>query len=120
MKRKVKSMGGVEIHTTKDGTAVVYVRYQANGKQYREKIGPDQTYAEAGKPGPQRKSWTVDEAKRILKERRADIRDARLRDEVWLSPTERRKAAEIEAEHQAAQLETERAALLWKTRPTDG
>ena len=34
--RKVKSARGVEIHRTKDGTEVVYVKFQCAGRQYRE------------------------------------------------------------------------------------
>ena len=63
MKRKVKSARGVEIHRTKDGTEVVYVKYQHAGKQYRERVGPSMTAAQAGLPGPQGRNVTIEKAR---------------------------------------------------------
>ena len=82
-KRKVKSLGGVQIHRTRDGTDVVYIRYQANGVQHRERIGPSMTAADAGLPGPQGRNVTVEKARRLLKERRNEIRDAKLAGVEW-------------------------------------
>ena len=43
--RKVKSVRGVQLHRTKGGHEVVYIRYQYNGGQYRERIGVSMTAA---------------------------------------------------------------------------
>lgn len=96
-KRKVKSMRGVEIHTPKKGKPTVYIRYMANGEQKREWIGESLKASEAGLPGPPNRDLTIEKARRILRERRNEIRDARAQEIKWLSPKDRKQEVEKDA-----------------------
>ena len=88
--KRVKSIRGVEIHRTKSGTSIIYLRYQANGRQFRERVGPS-AKDQFGK------DETLIAARKLLKERRSEIHEARMRREPWLSPKERKQLAAEEA-----------------------
>src|SRR5262245_28619281 len=108
--RKVKSIRGVVVHSTTTGDKVVYIRFQADGREYRERIGVSVTNENG-------KEETIAEAHRRLRERRREIREARVRGEKWTTPEERRRAAEraaAEAEAAARAAVEARRALLFE------
>lgn len=105
--KRTRSLQGVEWYETKAGEAVVYIRYQCNGRQHRECIGPverdqygrDQTHAQA---------------KRILRDRRREIDQAKTEGREWLPPRARRKAEVVKAKAAAIAASVDRAPLLFE------
>lgn len=94
----VRSSKGVELYETKEGTRLVYVRVQANKRQYRIKVGPSAPFLDAiGK----KRDAAVEEARRKVKDYRREIREARERGEEWKPPrileAERRQTEQTEA-----------------------
>src|SRR5262245_39526319 len=103
VKSRVKSLRGVEAYRAKDGAVTVYIRYSADGKPYREWVGPSKLDA-AGR------DETIIKARRLLAERRAEIQEAKLHEVPWLSPKEREKRAG----EQASVAQDARAVLLFE------
>ena len=102
-KRTVKSIRGVEVHRAKTGATTIFIRYMAARKPYHERIGP----SELDDKG---RDITLAKARATLKMRRAEIREARLRKERWLTPDERAELAK-KAEEEAR---AGRSALLYE------
>ena len=67
--KRIRSVRGVELYQAEDGTHIVYIRYQAGGKQYLEKIGPSERV--------KGRDVTMAKGRRVLEQRRAEIVRAR-------------------------------------------
>jgi hypothetical protein len=99
--KRLKSIRGVEVHETEGGEEVVYIRFQANGRQYREKVGPSKT----NKYG---RNETLAEARRLLDQRRVAIKQAALNGQRWQSRREKAETEKADAERQAAERDAAR------------
>lgn len=104
MARTIKQEKCVEVRRTKGrkdrpSFCVYYIVYMAGGKQRRERVGvlPPEEEVLAFKDRP-----TTKRARNLLKQRRDEVDEARLRGETWLSPKEKEKAAAKEAEKSRA------------------
>jgi hypothetical protein len=92
--KRTKSIRGVEVYETEGGEELVYIRFQAGGRQYREKVGPSKT----NKYG---RNDTLAEARRLLDQRRVQVKQGALRGEKFRSRREKTAAEKIAAAAEA-------------------